>query len=72
MTLDASATTNQIMERICEALNQGMNRFEQRGETYDSIVEKHRSAVNEVFYGKDTGGVNQRGARFRGEEGKLK
>jgi hypothetical protein len=67
MTLDATATPDQIMERICEALNKGMNRFEQRGETYDSIVEKHRGAVNEVLYG----GINQRGARFRAE-GKLK
>jgi hypothetical protein len=63
--------TIEILTQLCEALNQGMNRFEQRGETYDSIVEKHRDAVNEVFYGKDTGGINQRGARFRGE-GKIK
>jgi len=60
-------TTDQVLTQLCEALNQGMNRFEQRGETYDSIVEKHRASVNEAMYGKDYCVINQRGARFRGE-----
>ena len=64
-------TTDQILRKMVEKLHEGIDRFEQRGETYDSIVEKHRDAVNEVFYGKDTGVINQRGARFRAE-GKLK
>jgi hypothetical protein len=46
-----------------------MNRFEQRGETYESIVEKHRAAVNSVMFGNgDTPGNR---LRMR-EEGKSK
>jgi hypothetical protein len=69
-------TTDQILRKMVEKLHEGMDRFEARARgdrftNYESIVEKHRGAVNEVFYGKDTGGINQRGARFRAE-GKLR
>lgn len=53
MTLDATATTDQIMERICEAINESMDRFEARtsGNRYAELIEKHREAVNKVICG---------------------
>ena len=65
-------TTDQILRKMVEKLHEGMDRFEARTRgdrftNYESIIEKHREAVNETMFGV----INQRGARFRAE-GKMK
>lgn len=50
MTRAAPISTDEVLTSLCKALNEGMDRFEARGETYESIVEKHREAVNKIIH----------------------
>lgn len=52
MTRAAPIPTDEILTRLCEALNAGMDRFESRtsGNRYAELIEKHREAVNKVIY----------------------
>lgn len=52
MTPNAPIPTDEILTRLCKALNEGMDRFEARGEMYSDLVEKHREAVNKVIHNK--------------------
>ena len=64
-----SVPTDEILTRLCEAINDGMNRFEETGQTYASIIEKHRDAVNEAMHGKDASEIRDRRAEA-GREGR--
>lgn len=52
MTRSAPIPTDEILTRLCKAINEGMDRFEARGELYTDLVEKHRDAVNDIILGK--------------------
>ncbi len=52
MTRAAPIPTDEIIVRLCEALNDGMDRFEARtsGNRYAELIEKHREAVSKVIH----------------------
>lgn len=53
MTPNAPIPTDEIISRLCQALNDGMDRFEARtsGDRYAELIEKHREAVNKIIHG---------------------
>lgn len=67
-------TTDQILRKLVEKIHDGMDRFEARARgdrylTYETIIEKHRAAVNSVMFGNgDTPGNRLR----MGKEGESK
>jgi hypothetical protein len=71
MIMDATATTDQILSQLCEAINEGMNRFEQTGKAYGDIIEEHRDEVDKIILGKDAYKIKMHRARMR-EEGKIR
>lgn len=63
-----SVPTDEILTGLCEAINNGMNRFEATGETYADLIERHKAEVNEVMFGKDAREIRDR----RAEAGRRK
>jgi hypothetical protein len=73
--MNSDATTDQILSRLCEVLNDGMGRFEARARgdkttSYAIIIEKHRDAVDQIILSKDAYARKNHRARMR-KEGKI-